>query len=70
MFPKITDTDGRYILPPKSHKGAQPGQVVPGQSRMRTLIEMIGHSPDEADSFVLMIHGLLHKTKTVTLGAF
>lgn len=37
--------------------------------RAFTLIEMIGCSPDRADAFVLMIHGLVTKSPRVRVGA-
>lgn len=56
-IPKIRDERGRLWLPAKSRK--DPNKQ--GRGRYdKTLTELIGHSPDEADSFVLFVHGLLH----------
>lgn len=55
------DGEGRVQLPPKTR--SRPG------SNEITMMELIGHSPDEADALVLMVHGLLHKPKTLEAGA-
>lgn len=57
--------DGRPFLRPKSRK---PGQE-DSKNKLKTLIELIGHSPDEADAFVLMCHGLFHKPTRHKAGA-
>lgn len=36
----------------------------------RTLVSIIGHSPDELDALVLACHARLHKARRVTLGAW
>ncbi len=36
----------------------------------RTLVKLIGHSPDEADSVVLAIHARLHKARAVKVGGW
>ena len=33
-----------------------------------TLIDILGHSPDELDATVLMIHGLTSQVKTMVAG--
>jgi hypothetical protein len=50
-IPKLWDGEGRLYLPPKS----KPNPNYQGV----TLKDMIGHSPDEADSFVLAVFGLV-----------
>lgn len=50
-IPKLWD-EGRLRLLPKSRKGKAGTE--------KTLTDLIGHSPDEADAFVLMVHGMLH----------
>ena len=61
-IPRMRDSEGRLILPPKGRKpGAVKDQV--------TLEDLIGHSPDESDSCVLMVHRVLHAAKRVTAGA-
>ncbi len=62
-IPKIYDKEGRLWLPPKNKP---PGQ---DNSTVKTLIEMIGHSPDEADSAVLCYYGLIHKGRRARAGA-
>ena len=52
-IPLLRDGEGRLYMLPKTRK---PGQ----ETRTKTLTELIGHSPDEADSLVLAIHGMLH----------
>lgn len=61
VFPKRTDGDGKYILPPKQNPN-DPDDV-------DTLIAMIGHSPDEADAVVLAYHAMTHDAKVVKIGA-
>jgi len=53
VFPKLTDGEGRYYLPPKNKKDPN--------SKVKTLVELIGHSPDLADSCALACHAMLHK---------
>jgi hypothetical protein len=60
-MPRLIDGEGRYWLPPKNKKD-------PKDSR-KTLVEIIGHSPDEADSFVLAVHAMLRKSSVPTAGA-
>jgi hypothetical protein len=60
---KEYDGEGRMMLPPKTRK---PGQQ---ETERKTLTELIGRSPDEADALVLAVHGMLHKAKPVTAGA-
>ena len=58
VMPKLYDEEGKLYLPPKDRKlGDEP------KMNKKTLIELIGRSPDEADSFVLAVHGLLHEPK-------
>jgi hypothetical protein len=54
-IPKMYDPEGRLILPPKHKRGPDTTEV--------TLDELIGHSPDEADSLVLAYHVMIHKPK-------
>lgn len=50
-MPKLWDGEGRMYLPPKS----KPNPNYQGQ----TIKDLVGHSPDEADSFVLAVFGLV-----------
>lgn len=58
-IPKRRDGEGRLRLPPKRGK---PGSHEP------SLIDLIGHSPDEADALVLAVHGMLHEPEVVWAG--
>ncbi len=60
-FPKVYDGEGRLDLPPKNKKDPK--------SKAKCLVDLIGHSPDEADSLVLMFHGMMHKVKRAVAGA-
>lgn len=61
VFPKKYDAEGRLYLPPKHRKGAT-------TSGERTLVEMLGCSPDASDSLVLACHGLIHSVKKPRAG--
>lgn len=63
-IPKTYDGEGRLELPPKNRRGLDPEN-----SKKKTLVEIIGHSPDEVDSLVLAVHVMLYSTKTYTAGA-
>jgi len=57
-IPLLYDGEGRMYLPSKSKKNKD--------SKETTLIDIIGHSPDELDSLVLAVYGLKDKsTKSV-----
>lgn len=61
VMPKLTDGEGRYYLPPKDRRGNQ---------KIKTLREILGCSPDEADSYVLAVHGMLHPEEIPVAGGF
>lgn len=52
-IPLKYDPEGRIELPPKQKKDKDDKTV--------TLIDLIGHSPDEADSLAIAIYGMVHK---------
>lgn len=52
-IPVIWNDEGQLELPPKDKKDKN--------SQKKTLIEIVGHSPDEADALVLAVHALLHR---------
>jgi hypothetical protein len=52
-IPKLLDDKGRYWLPSKGNRTEQMKK-----RGIKTLIEIIGHSPDEVDALVLAVHGL------------
>lgn len=57
-MPLMYDDEGRLMLPPKDKKSRD--------SNVETIREMLGRSPDEADSLVLAVFGLLRRgTRTV-----
>ncbi len=56
-IPLLYDGEGRMRLPPKNRKSE-----ANKKNGEKTLTEIIGRSPDEADALVLAVHGLLHKT--------
>jgi hypothetical protein len=64
MMPLLYDREGRMRLPPKSRASAGGG----AGSREKSLEEIIGHSPDEADSLVLAVYALRHKAQRIKVG--
>jgi hypothetical protein len=60
-IPLTYDGEGRLFLLPKNKKDPT--------STTKTLTELIGCSPDEADAVVLAIFGMQNKAKKVTAGA-
>lgn len=60
-LPLLYDIEGRLYLPPKD----KPSPSYKGQ----TIKSILGRSPDEADSLVLALFGLLVKPKEVIVGA-
>jgi hypothetical protein len=62
LMPKLYDEHGRLYLPPKSRK---PGRLAAHQ---KTLIELLGCSPDEADSFVMAVWADAHPAPVVYVG--
>jgi hypothetical protein len=61
-IPLLYDKEGRLRMLPKNRVGAA------GPNSEKTLVELIGHSPDEADSLVLAVHAMLHKPARVVAG--
>lgn len=57
LIPRLLDKEGRLEMLPKN----RPPNENPKAVKRRTLTELIGHSPDEADAVVLAAHGLLHR---------
>jgi hypothetical protein len=60
MIPYDYDNEGRMFLPPK--------RVIAKDSKEKSLIDIIGCSPDEADSLVVGLFKLRRKTYTTTAG--
>lgn len=61
LIPRWYDGEGRLRLPSKNKSTTG--------SKEQTLIEIIGHSPDEADALTLAVHGMLHKPLIQMAGA-
>jgi hypothetical protein len=59
LIPLLRDGEGCLYLPPKTRK--------PGSS-VKSLQDIIGRSPDEADSLVLAVYGLRRKTYRPKVG--
>lgn len=59
-IPKMWDAEGRMKLLPKNNPN--------DPDDPRTLVKLIGHSPDEADAVVLCVHARLHKPRAMTVG--
>jgi hypothetical protein len=62
MMPLLYDREGRMRLPPKHRASAGAG------SKEKSLEEIIGHSPDEADSLVLAVYALRHRAQRIKVG--
>lgn len=60
-IPLMYDAEGRLRLLPKNKRSPD--------STEKTLVELIGHSPDEADALVLAVHALSHEAKRPVAGA-
>lgn len=63
-IPLLYDPEGRLYMLPKNRLNENEKQA-----GRKTLIDLIGHSPDEADSLVLAIHAMCHKSTRMTAGA-
>lgn len=61
VFPKEYDQEGRQCLPPKNRTDPN--------SKKRSLTDMIGHSPDEADALVLAVFSMVSKAVRNKAGA-
>jgi hypothetical protein len=63
-IPLTYDAEGRIKLLPKNRP---PGETV-SSSKKKYLIDLIGYSPDEADSMVVAIHAMQRKTRRIVAG--
>lgn len=61
-IPLLRDRSGRLRLPPKDRHSEN--------SNERTLVEIIGHSPDELDALVLAVHAMLYEASHTEAGVF
>lgn len=55
-IPLLYDGEGVMYLPPKHKRDGKPAER--SRDTTETLTELIGHSPDEADSLVIALHAL------------
>ena len=53
-IPRTYDEEGRLYVLPKNKPISRTGK----ESPTRTLIDLIGHSPDRADALVLAVFGM------------
>lgn len=60
-LPRLFDGEGRLYLPPKNKKTPTSTEI--------TIKDILGCSPDEADSLVLAVFGLVYKAPKTVLGA-
>jgi hypothetical protein len=66
-IPLLWDEEGRMFLPPKRRRSGD-DPVKKGGKKMKSLEELIGHSPDEADAVVLAIFGMQHPVDAPVAG--
>lgn len=66
-FPKLLDKEGIMWLPPK-YKRKLPGSN-PSGVQQKTIEDLIGCSPDEADALVLAVFGMFDKPYLLEVGA-
>lgn len=66
-MPLLYDKEGRIRMLPKNRVG---NAASSGGKREKTLTELIGYSPDEADSFVLAVHGMMNPLEVFEATAF
>lgn len=59
--PKLYDTEGKIKLPPKNKRTEN--------TKEKSLVEIIGWSPDNADALVLAVHALLNAKKRSKAGS-
>jgi hypothetical protein len=62
LFPLLYDKEGRMRLPPKNRVAGQ------GTRGEKSLVELIGRSPDESDSLVLAVYGMMRKARRPRAG--
>jgi hypothetical protein len=71
-IPLLYDGEGRMYLPPKNRKGSVNArdrmEGTSNKSGQKTMVELIGHSPDEADALVLALWGMLNAPSKTKVG--
>lgn len=78
LIPLTYDAEGRfYVLPKHPRPGSKEAQSLlsgieqAGPSAMpKSLVELIGYSPDELDAVVLMVYGLIDEHRLVKVGVY
>lgn len=63
-IPKDIDEEGRYYIRPKQRSTTD----IQTTKKVPTLVELIGHSPDEADALVLAVYAMQNKLRPSTAG--
>lgn len=66
-IPLMYDAEGRMELLPKNVR--EMDNINGTKQRRKTLVDLVGHSPDEADSLVLALWGLLYAPEPKYAGA-
>jgi hypothetical protein len=61
LMPLMFDQEGRMKMLPKNKRSANSTEL--------SLSDLLGCSPDESDSLVLAVHGMLHKPERIRVGA-
>lgn len=71
-IPLLYDDEGRMLLLPKGTRGHDEGGpgAADGKAKRPTLVQLIGRSPDEADSLALAVHAMLHDAPRSAAGTF
>jgi hypothetical protein len=67
LIPLTFDSEGRLELLPKNKRGIT--LIADTNSRVKTLTELIGKSPDEADALVLAVFGMVQRIYRPLAGA-
>lgn len=65
VIPLLYDAEGRMLLLPKNRRG----DVAETGKQRKTLVELIGHSPDEADATVLAVYAMMNESVRTVAGA-
>lgn len=66
LIPRMLDGEGRLKLPPK-HPLQGSNTANTGTSKVKSLVEIIGHSPDEADALVIAVFAMTHHSMQITV---
>lgn len=69
-IPKTFDNEGRLELIPKNPKPQDKNPDGTPRDRRKSLVGLIGHSPDRLDALALAVHAMLHEAPVVRVGAY